>query len=122
MCFAKIKIEGFAFPLCLLISSYSCFEQLLGLVESLKGITSDYVASPCVLKLYEGGQIELFNNSDYQKLAEFSSYFLSDTDQQPACNFATFVPFIEDIPLQVSDLKLTPRINFQKPKGSEHMF
>ncbi|KAG5090575.1 hypothetical protein JHK82_049353 [Glycine max] len=96
----QIKIEGFAFPLCLLISSYSCFEQLLGLVESLKGITSDYVASPCVLKLYEGGQIELFNNSDYQKLAEFSSYFLSDTDQQPACNFATFVPFIEDIPLQ----------------------
>ena len=69
-------------------------------MESLKGITSDYVASPCVLKLYEGGQIELFNNSDYQKLAEFSSYFLSDTDQQPACNFATFVPFIEDIPLQ----------------------
>ncbi|KAG5146642.1 hypothetical protein JHK84_032185 [Glycine max] len=94
------KIEEFAFPLCLLISSYSCFEQLLGLVESLKGITSDYVASPCVLKLYQGGQLEMFNNSDYQKLAEFSSYFLSDTDQQPACNFATFVPFMEDTPLQ----------------------
>ncbi|RDX83164.1 hypothetical protein CR513_35949, partial [Mucuna pruriens] len=74
--------------------------QLLGLLESLKGITSDYVASPCVLKLYEGGQIERFNSSDYQKLAEFSSYFPSDNDQQPACNFATFAPFIEDIPLQ----------------------
>ncbi|KAG4920397.1 hypothetical protein JHK86_049210 [Glycine max] len=98
------RIKSFVIPL----SNYSVdttyfpvsFLELLGLVESLKGITSDYVASPCVLKLYEGGQIELFNNSDYQKLAEFSSYFLSDTDQQPACNFATFVPFIEDIPLQ----------------------
>ncbi|XP_068495514.1 uncharacterized protein [Phaseolus vulgaris] len=74
--------------------------QLLGLVESLKGITSDHVASPCVLKLYQGGQIEMFNNSDYQKLAEFSSYFLSDDDQQSACNFATFDPFMEDSPLQ----------------------
>ncbi|CAJ1960755.1 unnamed protein product [Sphenostylis stenocarpa] len=75
--------------------------QLLGLVESLKGITSDYVASPCVLKLYQGGQIEMFNNSDYQKLAEFSSYFLSGgDDQQSACNFATFDPFMEDTPLQ----------------------
>jgi len=72
-------------------------------VESLKGITSDLVASPCVLKLYQGGQIEMFNNSDYQKLAEFSSYFLSDDDQQSACNFATFDPFMEDSPLQVSN-------------------
>ncbi|KAG5066488.1 hypothetical protein JHK86_010219 [Glycine max] len=55
--------------------------QLLGLLERLKGITSDYVASPCVLKLYEGGQIEFFHNSDYQKLLKFSSYFLSDIDQ-----------------------------------------
>nr|KYP76011.1 putative lipoprotein MJ0878 [Cajanus cajan] len=75
-------------------------DSLLGLVESLKGITSNSVASPCVLKLYEGGQIEMFNSSDYQKLAEFSSYFVSDNDQQPACNFATFAPYIEDTPLQ----------------------
>lgn len=44
----------------------------------------------------------MFNNSDYQKLAEFSSYFLSDTNQQPACNFATFAIYMEDTPLQVS--------------------
>ncbi|KAK8468686.1 hypothetical protein PHAVU_006G087200 [Phaseolus vulgaris] len=49
---------------------------------------------------FPGGQIEMFNNSDYQKLAEFSSYFLSDDDQQSACNFATFDPFMEDSPLQ----------------------
>ncbi|KAH1226428.1 hypothetical protein GmHk_11G033083 [Glycine max] len=85
---------------CQTILLIQLFFRLLGLVESLKGITSDYVASPCVLKLYQGGQLEMFNNSDYQKLAEFSSYFLSDTDQQPACNFATFVPFMEDTPLQ----------------------
>jgi len=72
-------------------------------VESLKGITSDNVASPCVLKLYQGGQIQMFNNSDYQKLAQFSSYFLSDDDQQSACNSATFAPFMENTPLQVSN-------------------
>ncbi|BAT88130.1 hypothetical protein VIGAN_05157400 [Vigna angularis var. angularis] len=98
------RIKSFVVPL----SNYSVdttyfpvsFLELLGLVESLKGITSDNVASPCVLKLYQGGQIEMFNNSDYQKLAEFTSYFLSDDDQQSACNFATFVPFMENTPLQ----------------------
>lgn len=45
----------------------------------------------------------MFNNSDYQKLAEFTSYFLSDDDQQSACNFATFDPFMENTPLQVSN-------------------
>jgi len=83
------------------ISFYSCFEQHLGLLESLKGITSDTVTSPCVLKLYKGGQIEKLNKSDYEMLAQFSAHFYSDTDQQPACNFATSVPFSEDTPLQV---------------------
>ncbi|QCD77988.1 uncharacterized protein LOC114187184 [Vigna unguiculata] len=98
------RIKSFVVPL----SNYSVdttylpvsFLELLGLVESLKGITTDNVASPCVLKLYQGGQIEMFNNSDYQKLAEFTSYFLSDDDQQSACNFATFAPFMENTPLQ----------------------
>ncbi|XP_027337677.1 uncharacterized protein LOC113851412 [Abrus precatorius] len=98
------RIKSFVIPL----SNYSVdtdyipvsFLELLGLLESLKGITSDSVASPCVLKLCGGGQIEIFNKSDYQNLAQFSSYFLSDTDQQPGCNFATFDPFMEDTPLQ----------------------
>ncbi|KAK7305646.1 hypothetical protein VNO77_43553 [Canavalia gladiata] len=91
------RIKSFVIPL----SNYSIdTDYFPGLLESLKGITSDSVASPCVLKLYGGGQIEMFNKSDYQMLAQFSSYFLSDTDQQPGCNFATFIPFIEDTPLQ----------------------
>ncbi|KAJ1388170.1 hypothetical protein SESBI_39355 [Sesbania bispinosa] len=100
------RIKSFVIPL----SNYSVdtdsfpvsFLELLGLLDSLKGITSNSVASPCVLKLYEGGQIEMFNKSDYQKLAQFTSHFFSDsdTDQQPACNFATFAPFAEDTPLQ----------------------
>ncbi|XP_019439518.1 PREDICTED: uncharacterized protein LOC109345153 [Lupinus angustifolius] len=98
------RIKSYVIPL----SSYSVdtdyfpvsFLELLGLLERLKGITSDSVASPCVLKLYEGGQIELVNKSDHQKLAQFSAHFFSDTNQLPACNFATFVPFIEDTPLQ----------------------
>jgi hypothetical protein len=59
-----------------------------------------------VLKLYKGGQIEKLNKSDYQMLAQFSAHFYSDTDQQPACNFATSVPFSEDTPLQVRNLTL----------------
>ncbi|KAK7290259.1 hypothetical protein RIF29_04550 [Crotalaria pallida] len=98
------RIKSFVIPL----TSYSVdtdyfpvsFLEHLGLLERLKAITSDSVASPCVLKLYQGGQIELVNKSDHQKLAEFSAHFFTDTNLQPACNFATFVPFIEDTPLQ----------------------
>lgn len=67
------------------------------------------MASPCVLKLYEGGKIEMVNKTDYEKLAQFAAHFFSDTDQQPACNFATFVPFSEDTPLQVSSSRLLSR-------------
>ncbi|MED6159049.1 hypothetical protein PIB30_038745 [Stylosanthes scabra] len=98
------RIKSFVIPL----SNYSVdtdyfpvsFLELLGLLESLKGITSESVVSPCVLKLSQEGQIQILNKSDYQQFAQFSAHFYSDTDQQPACNFATFVPFVEDTPLQ----------------------
>jgi hypothetical protein len=98
------RIKSFIIPL----SNFSVdtdsfpvsFLEHLGLLESLKGITSDTVASPCVLKLYKEGKIEMLNKSDYQMLSQFSAHFFSDTDQQPACNFATSVPFSEDTPLQ----------------------
>ncbi|ONI14877.1 hypothetical protein PRUPE_3G014300 [Prunus persica] len=57
------RIKSFVIPL----SNYSIdadynfpvsFFELLGLLGSLKGITSDSVASQCVLKLYEAGEIE----------------------------------------------------------------
>lgn len=49
----------------------------------------------------------MFNKSDVQKLAQFAAHFFTDldTDQHPSCNFATFVPFAEDTPLQVSNLR-----------------
>ncbi|XP_023872265.1 uncharacterized protein LOC111984874 isoform X3 [Quercus suber] len=74
--------------------------QLLGLLGSLKGITSDSVASQCVLKLYEGGEIEKINKSEPQQLAQFAVHFITNTDQQEACNFASFAPFGEETPLQ----------------------
>ena len=77
------------------------FQQLLGLLGSMKGITSDSMASECALKLYETGEIEMMNRSEPQQFSEFGAHFISVTDQPQACNFANFVPLVEDYPLQV---------------------
>ncbi|KAF3952973.1 hypothetical protein CMV_021534 [Castanea mollissima] len=98
------RIKSFVIPL----SNYSIdtelfpvsFFELLGLLGSLKGITSDSVASQCVLKLYEGGEIEIINKSEPQQLAQFGAHFITNIDQPQACNFASFAPFGEETPLQ----------------------
>ncbi|KAK4430483.1 hypothetical protein Salat_1349000 [Sesamum alatum] len=74
--------------------------QLLGVLGSLKGITSEYVASECVLKLYEEGQLQLINKTEPQQLTQFAAHFIVNTDQPQSCNFATFLPVGEDTPLQ----------------------
>lgn len=71
------------------------------MLGSLKGITSDFVASPCVTKLYEAGEIHIIDKSDPQQVAQFAAHFIIDTNQPQACNFADFVPSGEDNPLQV---------------------
>ncbi|KAL3735717.1 hypothetical protein ACJRO7_024790 [Eucalyptus globulus] len=76
------------------------FFQLLGLLGSLKGITADSVASPCVLKLCEGGGAEMINKSNPQQFQQFSANFISNTDLAQACNFASFAPTSESLPLQ----------------------
>ena len=65
-------------------------------------MTSESVASECVLKSYEEGGIEIISKSDPQLLKQFSAHFISDTDQPQACNFASFLPSEEDTPLQVA--------------------
>ncbi|KAJ6684169.1 hypothetical protein OIU85_007820 [Salix viminalis] len=98
------RIKSFVIPL----SNYSAdtysfpvsFLELLGLLGSMKGITSDSVASECALKLYETGEIEMMNRSEPQQFSEFGAHFISETDQPQACNFANFVPLVEDYPLQ----------------------
>ncbi|PPS02021.1 hypothetical protein GOBAR_AA18642 [Gossypium barbadense] len=64
--------------------------QLLGVVGSMKGMTSSTVASECVLKMVEGGEISLINASEPQQLAPFAAYFVSNLDLYQACNFANF--------------------------------
>ncbi|XP_017250920.2 uncharacterized protein LOC108221563, partial [Daucus carota subsp. sativus] len=77
------------------------FFELLGLLTSLKGITSlDLVASQCVLKLYSDGGIAILNKSETQQLTRFSAHFISNAEQSQSCNFATFLPNTEDTPLQ----------------------
>ncbi|KAF7130573.1 hypothetical protein RHSIM_Rhsim10G0185300 [Rhododendron simsii] len=98
------RIKSFVVPL----SNYSLdtsyfpvsFFELLGLLENLKGITSDTVASQCVLKLYNEGQIGYINKSEPQQLKQFTAHFSSNSDQGQSCNFVTFLPAEEDSPLK----------------------
>lgn len=98
------RIKSFIIPL----SNYSVdaelfpvsFYELLGLLGSLKGITADSVASPCVLNLCEGGGAEMINKSNPQQFQQFSANFISNTDLAQACNFASFAPTSESLPLQ----------------------
>ncbi|XP_068646220.1 uncharacterized protein [Aristolochia californica] len=76
------------------------FFELLGLVESLKAITSDSITSECILKAYSEGNIEIVNKTDMEKLSHFTAHFISHFDGQQLCNFATFPPSEEDAPLQ----------------------
>ncbi|CAL5326661.1 unnamed protein product [Camellia sinensis] len=103
--YCTARIKSFVIPL----SNYSLdadynfpvsFFELLGLLGNLKGITSDLVASECVLKLLNEGQIEFINKSEPQQLTQFAAHFISNTDQAQSCNFATFLPMEEDTPLQ----------------------
>lgn len=96
------RIKSFVIPL----ANYSIetdyyfpvsFFELLGMLGNLKAITSGTVASPCVLKLENEGQVDIVNRTE---LSQFSAHFISNNDQAQACNYATFLPFGEDAPLQ----------------------
>ncbi|KAF6174591.1 hypothetical protein GIB67_006243 [Kingdonia uniflora] len=76
------------------------FFELLGLLGGLKGITSDMVASECVLKSYNEGEIQIVNMTDAQQLTNFAAHFSGNTVEQWTCNFVTFLPYEEDMPLQ----------------------
>ncbi|XWS75296.1 hypothetical protein CRYUN_Cryun01aG0074100 [Craigia yunnanensis] len=72
--------------------------QLLGILESMKGMTSNSVASECVLKLFEGGEINIINKSEF---TQFAAHFVSNINPPlQACNFANFAVTGEDTPLQ----------------------
>lgn len=99
------RIKSFVIPL----SNFSVdtttsfpvsFFELLGVVGSMKGMTSNTVASECVLKMVEGGEISLINASEPQQLAPFVAHFVSNLDLYQACNFANFAATGEDSPLQ----------------------
>lgn len=68
------------------------------MLGNLKAITSGMVASPCVLKLENEGQVDIVNRTE---LSQFSAHFIGNNDQAQACNYATFLPFGEEAPLQV---------------------
>ncbi|CAI9265477.1 unnamed protein product [Lactuca saligna] len=101
------RIKSFVIPL----SNYSVdanyfpvsFFELLGLLSSMKGITSERVASACVLKLYNGGQIQMLNKSEPQQFSQYTAHFIAYNNvnqQTQSCNYVTFLPMGEQSPLQ----------------------
>ncbi|KAL9425208.1 hypothetical protein AB3S75_032192 [Citrus x aurantiifolia] len=102
--YCTARIKSFVIPM----SNYSVgtdffpvsFFELLGLLSSMKGMTSESVASGCVLKLYQGGEIGLVNKSEPLQFSQYAAHFTTDSDQPQACNFANFAPFGEDGPLR----------------------
>ncbi|CAN6302535.1 unnamed protein product [Urochloa humidicola] len=76
------------------------FFELLGVLENLKGITSNQVASQCVLQSYTSGNTQLVNRTDAQAVSQFSAQFISNVDEDKGCNFAAYVPLEEDTALQ----------------------
>ncbi|MFS7955274.1 hypothetical protein Hanom_Chr07g00640751 [Helianthus anomalus] len=76
---------------------------LLGLMPTMKGITSEKVASPCLLKLYNEGELQMLNNSEPQHFSQYAAHFIGHDDDQEtqSCNYVTFFPRDEQAPLQV---------------------
>ena len=69
----------------------------------MKGMTSATVASPCLLKMYNDGQIDMLNKSEPQQFSQYTAHFIgSNTNQQTQlCNYVTYAPMGEQAPLQV---------------------
>ncbi|KAK6280216.1 hypothetical protein POUND7_020483 [Theobroma cacao] len=95
------RIKSFVIPL----SNFSAdtnsfpvsFIELLGLLGSMKGMTSNSVASECALKMYAEGEINIINKTE---LTQFAAHFISDNAQTQACNVANFAAVGEETPLQ----------------------
>nr|XP_043631357.1 uncharacterized protein LOC122602821 isoform X2 [Erigeron canadensis] len=100
------RIKSFVIPL----SNFSLdvnyfpvsFFELLGLMPSMKGMTSEMIASPCLLKLYNEGQIQMLNKSEPQQFSHYTAHFIGDSSNQQtqSCNYVSYVPIGEQAPLQ----------------------
>lgn len=52
------------------------------------------------MKSYTSGGIKLVNKTDMKQFQQFNAHFISNVDEEQACNFAAFVPLEERTPLQ----------------------
>ncbi|KAI3798729.1 hypothetical protein L1987_34007 [Smallanthus sonchifolius] len=100
------RIKSFVIPLANFSLDVSYFPvsffELLGLMPTLKGITSERIASPCLLKLYNEGQIQMLNKSEPQQFSQYTAHFISynSNQQTQSCNYVSFFPIGEQTPLQ----------------------
>ncbi|KAF3784661.1 hypothetical protein EJ110_NYTH28883 [Nymphaea thermarum] len=89
---SNFSVDTSAFPL--------SFLELLGQLGSLKAITSNSVSSECILKYNLEGSIQVVNANETQLLSQFPAHFVSKPGDELACNFALFLPAVENTPVQ----------------------
>ncbi|KAI3808310.1 hypothetical protein L1987_24259 [Smallanthus sonchifolius] len=100
------RIKSFVVPVSMDVGYFPVsFFELLGLMPTMKGITSEKVASPCLLKLYNEGELQMLNNSEPQQFSQYAAHFVGDNNNKEpqACNYITFVPMDEQAPLQTAE-------------------
>lgn len=76
------------------------FLELLGVLNNLKGVTSKLVSSPCLAKYIADGDVQQVNQTDPKQILQFTAYLTTSSVPDQKCNYISFDPFEEQIPLQ----------------------
>ncbi|KAH9301888.1 hypothetical protein KI387_013471, partial [Taxus chinensis] len=76
------------------------FLELLGVLDNLKGVTSESTSSACLMKYIADGYVQQINQEDQEQILQFTAYLSSFSVAVPQCNYISFDPFGELKPLQ----------------------
>lgn len=98
------RLKSFVTPL----SNYSVdtvnvpvsFLELLGVLNSLKAVTSKLVFSPCLAKYISDGDVQEVNQTDPEQILQFTAHLTSSSVSNQQCNYISFDPLGEQTPLQ----------------------
>ncbi|XP_057860340.1 uncharacterized protein LOC131069044 isoform X2 [Cryptomeria japonica] len=76
------------------------FLQLLGVLDNLKGVTSECTSSACLMKYIAAGDVQQIHQEDPEQILQFSAFLTSSSVAKQKCNYINVDPFKELKPLQ----------------------